>query len=376
MRAPLLSLLLVACAGGNGAGTASGGTPPGGTPQGADGAVFKGPLAEGSEVEWVRLDAEGFETDEEGEAYITNHLGDYSLTMPSEGFLKIEAEGAYFDEATGGQKEVPIKIATYVRLEPGEPVAVQINLLTDLLSTRMLDRLQDGQEYDDALVELEDELFDALDIGFGEPLALSAHQVSPWEDTYESAYLFAVSAVIAEAAEAQRLGGEGDIDTLLETIREDFRDDGGIEPGISSVLADAELTLDPDLAVTSIRMLAADLGEDRPIPDPHRVLDSDGDGVVNADDNCRYVANPDQAADGGYSWGDACDDRLLAISTGDETGCGVRAVDGSLVCWDSSLGRFGGTAPSPLVMPAGRVSPWPAVDGLATGATSMSPWTS
>ncbi len=40
--------------------------------------------------------------------------------------------------------------------------------------------------------------------------------------------------------------------------------------------------------------------------DEGRVCDSDGDGIVNTDDNCPDVANPDQADSDEDRVGDAC----------------------------------------------------------------------
>lgn len=359
LLATLIPLVSVACAGGD-----DPTTEPGDTPSSASGFVFKGPLVEGSEVEWELLDANAEETGEEGETYITNHLGDYTLAMPREGFLRVEAEGAFFDESTGGLKEVPIQLATYARIEPGQDADVQINLLTDLIADRMLARLLAGDAYDDALDELQGELHAALQIGLGDAPHARPHETSPWGSNYEQSYLLAVSAVLARAGENGRVDGTGDIDLLLEEIRIDFADDGRLAPALVDRLHAAEASLDPDLATTSLRMLIADVGDDRVVADPHVVLDTDGDGIVNADDACRYVADPGQEGPADVPWGDACDDRLLAIDTAPELGCGVRATDGRLVCWDTTLGDFGGTAPHPRIKPVGMVVPWATTDGL------------
>lgn len=372
MRTSLLTFALVACTGGGGVDTASGTPDPGGVPSGANGAVFKGPFVKDSEVEYKMLDASGVETGEEGEVYLDNNLGDYELEMPSQGYFRIEAEGAFFDEATGGKQEVPIKMESYVKIEPGETANAQLNILTHMIGERMFDALQGGAEYDDAVVQIEEELFDTLEIGFGSNLESRHHETNPWGENYEQAYLFAVSSVIGRAAEDLRLAGDGNIDTLLDDIREDFREDGALEPDLLEVVKEGERSLDPDLAVISLEWLIAESGDDRPVPDPHEILDTDQDGIANELDNCRYVANADQAESGVGEWGAACDDRLSAIDTTSGVGCGVRENDGSLVCWDAYESDFGGTAPHPLVKPEGLVQPWPDEGGLSGSFVDVS----
>ncbi len=285
--------------------------------------------------------------------------------------MKIEAEGAFFDESLGGLNEVPIKLATYAQAEPGEALNVQINLLTDLIATRLLDRLLAGEEYE-VLPELQRELHQALGIGLGDVPEGRPGETNPYSEGYEAAYLLAVSAVIARAGEDWRVRGQGDISDLLDALRADFANDGRLEPDLVDTLRRAEAALDPDLARTSLQLLIEDVGEVRPVPDPHQILDTDQDGIVNDDDNCRYVPNPDQAASGAGPWGAACDDRLAAVDTSADFGCGVRVSDGSVVCWDIHEGDFGGTAPHPGIKPDGVGNPWRDSDVLTRAYLDIS----
>jgi hypothetical protein len=117
-------------------------------------------------------------------------------------------------------------------------------------------------------------------------------------DSDPNAYLFALSAVVAAAGkEKAGVGGTVDASTqeLINTTAADLADDGKLSTSLVKQFTDAQHGLDPDLVMDQLRTRLSGLGSSATVPDLNRFLDGDGDGVVNASDNCPLTANPSQA---------------------------------------------------------------------------------
>ncbi len=85
-------------------------------------------------------------------------------------------------------------------------------------------------------------------------------------------------------------------------------------------------------------------------PGPCSVLDFDGDGIPDADDNCMYYPNPDQANADGVGHGDLCDClELLGVSPtlGSTLGKDVLSLFGA--CFVPGMNVFFGDVPADLV---------------------------
>jgi hypothetical protein len=102
----------------------------------------------------------------------------------------------------------------------------------------------------------------------------------------------------------------------------------------------------------------------KPVPDLHEFLDSDLDGLINDEDNCRYVANPDQEPVAGQPFGEACDFRLDTLSMDEFWGCGITAYEsekgpaGTITCWEVQGAKTGGAPPHPALFPGAPIAPW------------------
>jgi hypothetical protein len=170
-------------------------------------------------------------------------------------------------------------------------------------------RLALGMTIPDAEATAEVELRAALGIGPADfdPGAVGIEMTILGGDTDAGAYLLAVSAVLAQVAQARGGAADAALQELLNTTALDLADDGAIAQATIDELRVAEQALDPDLVMSQLATRIAQIGSQAAVPDIHRILDSDLDGHVNRIDNCRRIANSDEADGDTDGAGDACD---------------------------------------------------------------------
>lgn len=332
------------------------------------GVVFKGPMTAGSAVTLQPIAPDGSDLGEPVETTISDDGGSYSAHVAHEGLVRVLAEGPAFDEAQGARGEATVTLMAYAEVGDGDQ-QIQVNVLTDLGHARVEALLAAGLTPGEAIPQAQEELGASLPIGVRGPPATPGEQLDPFSADEAASILFAQSSVLAQAGKDLEVRGEGSLPDLMDSIRADLADDGALSDELKAVIHGAEPNLNPDLATLSLTALIEDAGLGWTVPDLQPGLDSDQDGLANSEDNCRYVANADQADEGGKGFGDACDYRLSSISTSLHWGCGVLALDGAVACWEEDGVPTGGTPPRPDVYPAHDGYPWRAGDYLSGAYT-------
>lgn len=365
---------LVACGGstdtGNTATSGTGGEGDAASSEGsANGVVFKGPMVAGSTLTVTPLGPEGEPVGSEETYEVADSDGSYDITIAHQGLVKLVATGQAHSENSGETSKEAITLQALG--EVGERTSVQVNVITDALFLRLISDIQGGVPLTDARAEAEEDFHAAL--GWTDRPEPESHgEIDPYLGGYESAWLLAVSTVVSQAYELyeRETCEEGDevcaseaISNFQLDVRNGFAAEGRFSPLVSEIMVEAERTANPDAAVLGMRAHMEDYGFDHPVPDIHEALDTDGDGVLNADDNCRYVGNADQELHESLPYGAACDLRASAISTGETFGCVIVAEDGRLECWDVQAKPLGGTPPHPEVFPAHAFIPWEGIPG-------------
>lgn len=335
----------------------------------ASGVIFKGPMLAGSTITITPYD-DALEVAGAPQVFtVDGDDGSYAITLDHVGFVLIEAEGLAHSEVSGDVPEETVHLQAWGEL--GTDSILNLNVVTDALSVRIKNDLRAGMDLGTAYEQAEEDFHAAL--GWSDrPEPESTDGIDPYDGGYEAAWLLAVSGVISQGAELEEheLAPEDDeereqavIAAFLENLREGFAAEGAFSPEVHATLVQAERTMDPDLAVLGFTAHFEDYGYDYPTPDVHQALDTDGDGVLNADDNCRFIANADQAPHAEGDFGAACDLRAASISTGETYGCAVMAEDGRLECWDVLGEPTGGTPPHPQRFPAHEFIPWEDIPG-------------
>lgn len=340
------------------------------------GGVDKGPFVLGSSVSVAILE-DGKPT---GAVFLTQtdtELGEFSVevTAPAGSSALIEAVGFYYDELSGGVSGANLTLrAVYVlgstagstgsddtrgstdehcpdpapfecddsaTDETGAATVekAHLNLITHLTHQRVLTLVEGGATYAVAIEQAEQELFAALPIGGADELSVGGTSVHLFtSDSIASAYLLGLGSTILSAAR-EREGGEGTVQEILNQIVASLADDGQVDAALVAELTLGMTYFNGDRVMHQLRTRLDTLGSSVEVPNIHLVLDSDQDGVLNENDNCRFTSNSTQLDSDGNGAGDVCDYRFSKIVVGPENSCGLRLEDGTVMCWHRRLGE-------------------------------------
>ena len=274
------------------------------------GAVQKGPFVLGSTIQLSTVDATGNPTGQVFPTQTTDDLGDFSLSFTYQGNASIEGTGFYWNEATGQLSNASLTLRAFYDVTASGSQNAFVNIVTHLTYDRVKTLLAANPPpaLSDAVTQAEKELRSALGIGGPnfDPKAAGIEMNVAGGDNDANAYLFAVSAILAEIAKQQ--AGTGSVDAqlqqLINTISSSFAGTGQVSMSLQQQIASLQEaanplgatppTIDPQDLMNQLASRLSQTGSSATVPDLNRVWDSDGDGVPNAVDNCPLVYNPDQ----------------------------------------------------------------------------------
>ncbi len=275
----------------------------------ARGVLEKGPFVVGSKVTISPLNAGGGMTGQQFEAFVSDDGGSFADVDVPAGLALLEGTGFHFDEVEGGLSEAPLAIRAVLLLHPGED-ELRINVLTHLVHLRVLNLVKHGVPISEAATQAQQELVSELGIGIpGLVVATPAVELTiRGPDDNDHAYLLALGAVLIEAARQQSSSSvDATLQELLNSIALALADDGRLSASIRAKVVRGEHELDGELVMAHIATRLRSLGIVADVPNVHRVLDQDGDGLANREDNCPHLVNADQLDQDGDAIGDVCD---------------------------------------------------------------------
>jgi hypothetical protein len=282
----------------------------GGAPLTLHGAAQKGPFVLGASISVSPLTNTGQPTGQQFEVPTSNDGGEFSVDGVPLGPVALLATGYHYDEIRGGPSMAPLTLRALHRVSD-DATTVNIHVLSHLSEQRARMLLAEQVTVEDALALADAEVVAALQIGKpGFALAGAAAEASVLgPDTDDNAYLFAVSAVVMQAAHtADPEAADAAVQTLLNQLAADLAGDGTLDDvALLDRLAAAETALAAEPVRAALAGYMASLGLPGAPPDFARILDQDHDGLANSDDNCPFVANLDQVDADGDDRGDACD---------------------------------------------------------------------
>ncbi|MEN0065966.1 MAG: thrombospondin type 3 repeat-containing protein [Myxococcota bacterium] len=338
-------------------------------PYQGDGIVFKGPMAEGTEVSVQSLNP-GLQPVGEPTVSLVGTAGRYVAT--GRGLVLIETTGAPYDEARGAFPSQPLSLSGYGELNE-DSAAVQLTLLTDLSRPRVAELVAQGRTFAEATVEAET----AVALALGLPKGPDRGSGSPiFAEGDESAWLFATSSIVAQVGLFLEREGTGSLASYLDDLRNAFLGGNTPDANLQGLFDTAQTQLDPALPRLGLSELQRVQSTNETVPDFTTFLDTDLDGVPNSLDVCPFVPDPLQVDSANRGWGDACDTPITALSISDGFGCALLATDGSLACWRDDAPVLGGVPPHPRAFPTSTEAPWgdgPGLDGTGYLDVALGP---
>lgn len=288
-----------------------------------DGALAKGPFVLGSTLDVATVDELGNPL---GEVFptTTDDLGSFQVAFAWRGLVSLKASGFFYNEVTGALSGAPIDLRGLTVVDDAGEQHAYVNLITHLCYPRVLALLAQGASFDDAVTQAEGELRAAVGlptVGLDTTHGIDTNLLSG--DTPATAYLFALSTVVAEAAQHAGDSPDAQLQELLNTLANDLADDGQISDTLRTTLDAAQAAVDAGDVEAKLAQRLADLGSAATVPHLDSFLDHDLDGVPDATDLCPTVQDPDQLDTDLDGIGDACD-------------CGNGLVDPGEVCDDQN----------------------------------------
>jgi hypothetical protein len=275
------------------------------------GAVQKGPLVAGSTIVITRLDGRANPTGGSFSTSTRNDMGEFELDFDAAELVAIEGTGFYYNEATGAMSAAPITLRALHDVRGGGQREAYVNSITHVTFARMKQLIAAGATLDEARARAEWELQLALGIA---PADFSAgvegsRMNLTGGDSDGNSYLFAVSSVLAFAAQITNWEDQtAALQELLDGLSLDLEGDGELDAARRASIEDARFFLETEDVETAFAERMRSLESSAAVPDLDRSLDHDGDGLVNALDNCRRMPNPQQEDGDDDGVGDACDD--------------------------------------------------------------------
>lgn len=273
-----------------------------------EGAVSKGPFVVGSGVTVSLLDEQGHTTGDVFTAQTRNDLGEFDLHLEVERDVSLAATGFYYNEVTGQLSEANITLRALHSFTQAGQQSAYINVITHLAFNRAERLHREGQLLTEAVLAAEQELRAALPIGQGWEPGITGIEINMLQGDQEpAAFLFALSTLLAGAAQDQGGPVAAALQELLNTVALDLEDDGQLEAGMIEQLRTAQASVDIMDVMRKYRARLDQLGSEAEVPDLSLFLDSDLDGYSNATDNCPNAANADQSDADHDEIGDVCD---------------------------------------------------------------------
>ncbi len=225
------------------------------------GVVQKGPFINGTTITISELDADFNQTGKVYSTQIEDNEGNYRLNSLDfiTQYVELKATGYYFNEVAGEVSASPVTL--YSLADLSEERTLNINILSHLARNRMLYLIENGNSFEEAKIQAEQDLINIFSIE--KPDMSLSHELDITGAGEDDAILLAVSVIL------QGFRTEAELSELIANINTDVRNDGIInnDENIGSLLLNDARLLNFEQIIKNLISRYTEMGQDKDIPD-------------------------------------------------------------------------------------------------------------
>lgn len=224
-----------------------------------NGYVQKGPFVIGSSVTIYDLTPDFIATGKSYNCQIVDNKGTFKIDniALSSNYVKLMADGFYFNEVSGSQSAAPIKL--YALVDVSDTNKINVNVLTHLEKPRVEVLLSQGKSFAEAKSQAQREVLAVFNIN--KASLCSSEKLSLTQVGENNSILLAVSSIL------QGFRTESQLTELLNSISEDLKTDGVLSNAtLGESLYSQALYLDTTQIKSNIVKLYNDMGTNIIVP--------------------------------------------------------------------------------------------------------------
>jgi len=246
-----------------------------------NGFTQKGPFVSGSAITIQELDDSFNPNGKSFQTTTNDDFGSFSLSSEiSTKYVELIARGYYFNETNGCLSESELTLRAVV--DVAENKAANINILTTLTKDRLIYLARNNKlSFADAKKQAEKEILAAFNIPNDSINNFETMDIT--KPGTNNAVLLAISATLQCGNNVAQLS------ELLSKINLDLKTDGALSDNLIQQYRSNSKIVDYIWVRKSLRNRYEQLGQSVAIPKFEDYLDSDGDGIINKNDDETWV---------------------------------------------------------------------------------------
>lgn len=236
------------------------------------GKVEKGPFVRGSSISVQPLNDSLNPVGTVFNSEISDDAGNFNLGQIDSQFIRLAADGYYFNEFEGSLSKGPLHLVAYADISNRS--SINVNILTHLKSARIQKLMQGGASFSDADKQAQKELFAQFKLQAYENIPAESMTISSGNDG--AGVLIAISTLVLVGR------SDAEITQYLSNLSQDLADDGVFTEDNKNRIYNDSYNLRPylnDIADNIINRYS-ELGYYVAIPDLRYYFDWDNDGIA------------------------------------------------------------------------------------------------